>query len=177
MAVTSPVLDLLLIDTHSCYSMGIADFSQYPSGFNIVSPTIQITVPSGGYVVLTFTAQSVNIYNSTSLGFTCEDEDLQALPDGIYQFKYTINPASTYYVEKTFLRVDALQEKYDNAFLKLDLDCMSSEEDKRALFDISLYIAEAIAAANKCALDLAMKMYRKASKLLDEFVNSNCNCK
>lgn len=177
MAVTTPKLDLILIDTHNCYTMGVADISQYPANYNIVSPTIQIIIPSNEYTTLQFTAQSVNIFNSTSIGLTCDDDDLEPLPDGIYQFKYTINPANLYYVEKTILRTDALQQKYDNAFLKLDMDCNADYEDKRALLDISLYIGEAIAAANKCALDLSTRMYNKASKLLDQFLNTNCNCK
>lgn len=173
--MAEPKLDLLYIDTHSCYSIGIADFSQYPTTFNIVSPSIEITIPSGEYVTLPFTPKSVNIYNSVSLKLSCEEEDNIPLPDGIYRFKYTMNPSAKYFVEKTFLRIDQLQEKYDNAFLKLELDCTSSDIEKKELFIISLYIGEAIAAANKCAIELSMKMYRKASKLLDGFID--CKCK
>lgn len=174
MAVAYPVLNLLYIDTYSCYSLGIVDFSQYPDNYNIVSPTIQITLPIGTYVTLPFTANSVNIFNSAALLLTCEGEDLQPLPDGIYQFKYTINPSTTYFVEKSILRIDQLQEKFDNAFLKVDMDCNSDEEDKKTLIDIELIIQEAVAAANKCAIDLAIKMYQLADTKLNQF-NNGCD--
>lgn len=171
MAVTTPILNLLYLDSHSCYSMVLADISQYPENFTIVSPSIQITMPQGGYITLPFEAKNVNVFNSTSLKITCDDDELAPLPDGVYQFKYMINPFATYYVEKSILRIDRLQEKFDNAFLKLDLDCSTPSQERKELLGIETIIQEAVAAANKCAIDLSIKMYRLASKLLDKF---NC---
>ena len=168
-------LDLLYLESHSCYNLVLADVSTYETGFNIVSPTIQITMPFGSYITLPFTARSVNIYNSGALGITCDDEELVPLPDGIYRFKYTVNPASQYFVEKSVIRVDQIQEKFDNAFLKLDLDCNSTKQDMKILDNINYLIQEPMAAANKCATDLSIKMYRMASAELDKFNNNQCS--
>ncbi len=172
MAVTKPDLNLLYVDSHNCYSLMIADISKYPDNWNIVSPTIRITLPNSGYITVPFTPSNVNMYDSAALNITCGSEDLQPLPDGIYQFRYTINPSDKYFVEKSILRVDQFQEKFDNAFIKLDLDCHVDPDDKRKLEDIYIYLQEAIALANKCALDLSIKTYRKADRLLTQFNNS-----
>lgn len=61
-----------------------------------------------------------NIFGSDTLGIT-EAGCKQPLPDGIYKLKYSIAPAYANYVERTIMRVDRLQEKFDNAFLQLDM--------------------------------------------------------
>jgi len=167
-------LDLLFLDSHSCYSMVVADISTYPSDFNIVSPTIEITTPSGEYVTLPFTAKSVNIYDSLALHLTCDGDDLEPLPDGIYQFKYTITPATDYFITKTIIRTNTIQESLDNAYMKLDMDCSGSKEDEVIIQDIEYTIKESIAAANSCAQDLSMKLYRIANNKLSRFNNNKC---
>ncbi len=182
MAITVPVLDLFYLDSHSSAYLAIADVSEYPTPFNIVSPTIVVTIPSGGYVTLTFTPRQINILDSTDLGITCGDDSKVDLPDGVYKFKYQIGTSKIYSVEKSFLRTDKLQEKYDAAFLKLDLancDFPTSVEQKKYLDNINIYIQEAIAAANQCALDVASKLYNKATRMLDNFLKeTSCvNCR
>jgi hypothetical protein len=43
------------------------------------------------------------------------------LPDGIYTLKYTVEPAYENFVVKSIMRVDRIQEKFDEAFMKLDM--------------------------------------------------------
>lgn len=174
-----PKLDLLILDTHNAYTLGIADLSQYPPGFAIVAPTLQIAPPGFPSVALPFTASSISILNSENLGLTKSGQDQVKLPDGIYRIKFTVNPANVHYVEKTFMRTDGIQEKFDSAFMKADFSCgdrhfTKAERDK--LDEIYYLIQEAIAAANKCANSLAMNLYNQASKLLERFLDGKANC-
>lgn len=173
MAVPSPILDLLYLDSHSAQYIALADVSIYPSStFNIVSPTITIAIPNGQYVVLPFTPRNVNIFDSTDLGITC-DESIN-LPDGIYSFTYSIGTVPfAYSVVRTFLRTDIIQEKFDSAFLKLDLTNSietAKKEDKAYLENVNISIQEAIAAVNKGAFEVGTRMYMNASKALDTFL-------
>jgi hypothetical protein len=177
--MTQPILDLLLIDTHNSFSLGISDFSQYPTNFNIVSPSLEVTAPGFAPINISFVPNSMNIYTSENLGIVCLGEENVELPDGIYQIKYTIAPAFRYFVERSFIRVDKLQEKFDTAFMKLDIlqcDGPIRKQREEELDSINFYIQAAIAAANKCAPELAMKLYRKADKMLNYFITHKCNC-
>ncbi len=173
-------LDLLLIDTHSLQTFAIADFSTYPSSTYVpVSPTLQVCASGFPQVTLTFTPRTINVYTSENLGITCAGEPITELPDGLYKVKYTINPAYENFVEKSFLRIDKFQEKFDTAFMKLDmLECDGPirKQRKEELDTIYYFIQGAVAAANKCADDLAIKMYRKADSMLTQFIAAKCNC-
>jgi len=171
-----PKLDLLSIDTHSVYTLGIADISTYPTTFNIVSPTIQITPASLSTVTLPFSAEGINIFNSIHLGLSCDG--LVGLPDGIYRFTYSVNPAYKYSIDKTIMRVDNIQERFDQAFMKLDfLQCDTDirEEQRRSLNDIYLIIQASVAAGNRCATKLATDLLNRANKMLTRFNKNYCN--
>lgn len=179
MAVTQPILDLMLVDTHSAFSIGFADISQYPTNMPIVSPTIEITPSGFPTVSLEFNPNSINIYTSENFGFTCEGVPLQELPDGIYDVKYSIAPSYERFVVKSFIRIDKIMESFNTAFMKLDMmecDGPIQEQKRKELDTIYYYIQGAVAAANKCAPDLAIKMYRKANTMLTYFLKNKCNC-
>lgn len=170
-------LEILVLPTYNKMLLGVADASTYPSP--PVNPTIEITVPSFGTVVLPFTINDYNLFNSETLGITAPGAALVPLPDGIYKIKYSIAPAATNFIERTFLRVDQLQEKFDEAFMKLDMmecDKAIKTQSKVDLNTIYFFINGAIAAANNCALDTATKLYDQAQKMLNNFVKNNCNC-
>lgn len=172
-------LDLLIPETHDSKRLLIADVSTYPSPFTINSPTIEITPPGFPQVTAVFTAQGFMVFDSMSLEITCSDVDCEliALPDGIYYVKYSITPAWQYFVNKSFLRVNKLQEKLDKVYLKLSFmqcDEAIKKEDKRQLDTIEMYINGAIAAGNNCLDSLAMKLYNKACEYIEDFVNNRC---
>ncbi len=170
-------LDILVIPTYNIQTMGIADASTYPGP--VTAPTIEINVPGFGEVSLPFNINDFNIYTSQSLGITEVGDPLLPLPDGVYYIKYSVTPAYQNYVEKTIIRVDHLQEKFDSAFMKLDMmecDAPIKKQQKVDLNSIYYFIQGAIAAANNCAVDTANKLYAQASKMLNNFNKSNCNC-
>jgi hypothetical protein len=75
--------------------------------------------------------------------------------------------------------VERLQEKFDEAFMKLDMmecDKAIRAQSKVELNTIYFFIQGAIAAANNCAVDEANKLYLQADKMLNYFINNNCGC-
>ncbi len=172
-------LDILVIQTFSSKTLGIADISTYPDSPPVQSPTIEITIPGFGLVSIPFTPSDFNVFNSTTLEITSVGDDLTPIPDGVYTLTYSVTPAYENYVTKTIMRVEQLQEKFDEAFMKLDMmecDMAIKKQSKVDLNTIYFLIQGAIAAANECAVDVANKLYLQAAKLLSNFIKNNCGC-
>lgn len=173
-------LDILVVPTYNTLTIGIADASTYPTDPPVVTaPTIEIDVPSLGVVILPFVVNEFNIFNSASLGLTVIGEPLIPLPDGIYNFKYTVAPAYLNFVEKSIMRIDRIQEKFDEAFMKLDMmecDMAIKTQQKVDLNSIYFFIQGSLAAANNCAVAEANKLYTQANNMLNNFIKNNCYC-
>lgn len=173
-------LDILVVPTYSTHTLGITDISIYPNDPPIVTaPTIEITPPGFELVSIPFIIEEFTVYTSTTLGLTEVDEETVPLPDGIYLIKYSIAPAYTNYIEKSIMKVDSIQEKFDEAFMKLDMmecDKAIKTQSKIDLNTIYFFIQGSIAAANNCAIDESNKLYAQANKMLNNFIGSNCGC-
>jgi hypothetical protein len=174
-------LDILVIPTYNTYTLGIADASTYDTDPPVVTaPTIEITIP--GFttpVFLPFVVNDFNIFNSTSLGLSAVGDPLIPLPDGIYYLRYTVSPAYINYVEKNIMRTELIQEKFDSAFMKLDMmecDLAIKTQSKVNLNSIYYMISGSIAAANNCAIDTANTLYIQANNMLNNFIRNNCGC-
>ena len=174
------ILDILVIPTYNTLTLGVADASTYDTDPPVVtSPTIEITMPGFAPVSLPFNVNDFNIFNSTSLGLTSVGDPLIPLPDGIYTLTYSVAPAYQNFVTKTIIRVEQLQEKFDNAFMKLDMmecDLAIKTQAKVDLNSIYYMIQGSIAAANNCAVDTSNKLYIQANKMLNNFIKTNCGC-
>jgi hypothetical protein len=172
-------LDILVVPTYNTQTLGIADASTYPVSPPVSSPTIDINIPGLGVVSLPFAINDFNIFNSTSLGITAVGQPLLPLPDGVYYLKYSVAPAFSNFVDKTIIRVDRLQEKFDSAFMKLDMmecDLAIKKQQKVTLTSIYFLVQGAIAAANNCAVDTSNKLYKQADRMLDNFMRNGCGC-
>jgi len=132
------VLDLLVLPTYSSLTLGIADASVYE-----VQPeaaTIEITVPGFDTVSLPFSIDNYNVYTSSTLGITVVGATYSPLPDGVYYLKFSISPAYASYIEKSIMRIEQIQEKFDAAFMKLDImECdkaikMQSKVDLNSIY-------------------------------------------
>lgn len=170
------VLDIAVVPTYNMNLLAVADGSTYTA--IPTSPTIEIIPANFAKAVIPFTPSQLNIFNSTDLGITT-GTDYLPLPDGIYTLTYSIAPAYENFVTKTMLRVDQLQEKFDKAFLKLDMmecDRAVKTQQKVELSTAYFLIQGAMAAANNCATVEAMKLYSQASKMLDYYNGSGCGC-
>lgn len=172
-------LNFVVVPTYNTLTLGVADASTYPASPPVSAPTIQIDVPGFGVVTLPFNINDFNIYTSTNLGINDISGGMLPLPDGVYTITYSVAPAYENYVTKSIMRVDQLQETFDNAFMKLDMmecDLAIKKQQKVTLDSIYYFIQESIAAANNCALDTANKLYNQASNMLNNFIKNNCNC-
>jgi hypothetical protein len=172
-------LDFVVVQTNNTTTMTIVDSSTYPNDPpNVSAPTIEITVPAFGTVSLPFAVNSYNIFNSASLGLS-EVGNVEEIPDGVYFIKYSIAPAFENYVEHSIIRVDKLQEKFDQAFMTLDMmecDRAIKEQSFVTLNTIYLFIQGAVAAANNCATIEANNLYKQADNALDHFIRKDCGC-
>lgn len=172
-------LDILVIPTYNTKTMGVADASTYPDSPPISAPTIEIDVPGFGVATLPFVPNDFNIFSSNNIGLTGIGEPSLPLPDGQYKLTYSVTPAYENYVTKTFMRVDQLQEEFDKVFMGLDMmecDLATKKQAKVDLYTVYLLIQGSMAAANNCAVDVANKLYTKASKMLANMSNNNCGC-
>jgi hypothetical protein len=172
-------LDILVIPLYDKLLLGIADASTYPTSPAVSSPTIEISVPGFDKVILPFNKNDFNIFNSASLGLTAVEDPLLPIPDGIYTIRYSVTPAYKNFVQKTTLRIDQLQERFDEAFMKLDMmecDMAIKTQQKVELNSIYFFIQGAIAAANNCATDAANRLYNQANNMLNNFIRRGCNC-
>lgn len=175
-------LNIIYTETYSLESFGIKDISTYLVG-PIYNPKITICVPGFGEKEIDFIPNQLNVFDSTVLGITelgCEQE----LPDGIYTLKYctTLNalPISLKTcTQLSFFRVHKLQEKFDNAFLSLEISECDGFLKKQELLNLSIinaFIQTTIASANNCSEKQALTLYKKANSMLDRFENSDCGC-
>jgi len=173
-------LDILVINTYNTFTLGIADISTYPTEPPVVtSPTIEITMPGFDPVAIPFTVQDFNVFNSATLGLSEVGDPYLPLPDGVYYLRYSVAPAYENYVEKTIMRIEQIQEKFDNAFMKLDMmecDMAIKTQAKVDLNSIWYMIQGSVAAANNCAVDTSNKLYVQANNMLNNFISNNCGC-
>jgi hypothetical protein len=172
-------LDFLVIPTYNVQTLGIADASTYPAAPPVTSPTIEITAPGFELVSLPFNINDFNVYTSATLGLTTVGDPLLPLPDGVYYIKYSVTPAYVNFVQKSIMRVDQLQEKFDSAFMKLDMmecDAAIRKQQMVELNSIYFFIQGSIAAANNCAIDTSNKLYNQANRMLNQFIANRCNC-
>jgi len=172
-------LDILVPPSYSVNILSVTDASVYPDDPPLVSaPSIEISIPGFGTKILPFKPLETNIFASDTLGIT-EAGCKQPIPDGIYHLKYSVAPAYKNYVEKTIMRIDKLQEKFDSAFLKLNMmecDGAIKTQSSVQLNTINFFIQGSLAAANNCAEKEANKLYNQADQMLDSFIKSDCGC-
>jgi hypothetical protein len=171
-------LNILVVPTYSTLTLAIADASIYPSTPPVLAPFIEIDIPGFGIKILPFICNTINVFTSATLGIT-EEGCTQPIPDGVYRFKYSVAPANENYVERSILRVEKLQEKFDSAFLQLDMmecDMALKTQSSVTLNTINFFIQGAIAAANNCAENESMTLYSKADNMLNNFLRTNCGC-
>lgn len=172
-------LDFIVTPTYSTKTFAITDASTYPNTPpQVGNPTLTVSIPGFDTVDLVFTVNSLNLIDSSDLGITDTGQD--PLPDGVYVFRYAVDPAEENFVEKTIMRVEQLQEKFDEAFMKLDMmqgDTNIKKQQKVTLDTIYYFIQGAIAAANNCSTNEAVRLYQKADNLLYDFTQRGECCR
>lgn len=172
-------LDFVVVNTNNVLTLTVVDSSIYPTQpANESAPTMEITPPGFPTVSIPFAMESYNVYNSSNLGISALGIS-EPLPDGIYHLKYSVAPAYENYIEHSIIKVDKLQEKFDIAFMTLDMmecDRAIKTQSFVTLNTIYFFIQGAIAAANNCALIEANKLYTQANTMLTNFIKKDCGC-
>jgi hypothetical protein len=176
-------LNFLVINTYSTLTLGVADTSTYDSGptgasMLITLPTGVTTLTGGTTVTVPFTPNDYNVFNSATLQLSAVGVT-NPLPDGIYGLRYSIATPTTAPVSKSIMRTAKIQEKFDNAFMKLDMmecDMAIKTQQKVVLSSIYFLIQGSTAAANNLAYTQSAKLYQQANMMLDNFLLNNCGC-
>lgn len=177
---TLPTLRLALVDLKDQGSICISDISTY---LTIPSPSavsLQIQAPGWPMLNVPFQPGSLNVYKCGDLGILCEIVNCCPLPDGIYSVTYTTStiPPATTSIVKTFIKIDQIECRFQNAFLKVDLECDCEYEEKKKykemLREIDLLINGSVAAANDCNDLLSVKLYQQADALIDRIYSKLC---
>jgi hypothetical protein len=179
-------LNFLVINTYSTLTLGVADTSTYDSGptgasMLITFPTLPVpvkTMSGASSIAVPFTPNDYNVFNSATLQLTPVGTTT-SLPDGVYGLTYSIVTPSTNAASKSIMRTDKIQEKFDNAFMKLDMmecDMAIKTQQKVTLNSIYYLIQGSIAAANNSAITQSYKLYQQADMMLDNFLKNNCGC-
>lgn len=166
--ITTPILNISILETYNAAEISILDTSQYPLSYTPQNPYIEITPPGYFKQIQVFTPRSINVYNSVTLNMS---DDPGTLPDGIYKIRYSITPNYQTFVEKSYYKIDQLKEAFDRAFLSMgDILCDSHASEKTRLYlnEAEFYIQAAVAAANSCNDKLAQELYEKAKKMIDK---------
>lgn len=166
------ILNFLILPTYDLNTIAIVDASTYdvPPVFAVV----EVEVPGFGTISnIPLVTEGTTILNSIILEISV---DIQPLPDGIYCFRFDVDDNI---VEKRIMRTDKIQEKFDEAFMKLDMmecDRAIKTQSKVDLNTIYFFIQGSIASANNCATIESTKLYIQADKMLNNFIKTNCGC-
>lgn len=169
------VIDILIIPTYDLTTLAVMDNSTYDGADPIATLTIE--VPGFDTVTgLQFNTSTLNIYNSVDLGISTEVENL---PDGNYCVSYLLDGETEASVTKRIMREDVLQQKFDEAFMKLDLmecDKAIKKQSKVELMSIYFFMQAAMAASNNCSVNDATRLYIQADTMLNSLISENCSC-
>jgi len=169
---------IVTLPTYDVTSMAVADASTYPPYTIVSNPNLLVTPPGFPAVSIPFIIKTYMILTSDVLGISDEGVHMP-LPDGVYNITYSFDPVFTNFDKISIMRVDQIQEKFDNVFMGLDMmECEQAvkEQTKVTLNTIYLLIQGSVAAANNCATIEAYKLYDQANKMLDSLINKNCGC-
>jgi hypothetical protein len=185
---TLPSLRLSLIDLRDQGSIAIVDLSSYGVLPITADISLQITPPGWPTLNVPFNPGVVNVYKCGDLGITCPIVDCCPLPDGIYNVVYTVryipvgsasSAQQTTTINQTFIKVDQLDCRFSNLFLKVDLECDCTSDDqkkyKQQLREVDLLKNGAVAAANDCDELLAYKLYAQADRYIDRIYAQFCS--
>lgn len=170
-------LNILVIPTYSKDTLGMLDASVYDG--DPTSGSIEITPPDYDAVTLSFNWGEYNVFTSEDLEITDAGDDTVPLPDGVYSYTYSITPEDADAITGSFMRIEQLQEKFDAAFMRLDMmecDKAIKKQSKVELSTIYFFMQAALSAANNCAVYEANQLYTTANRMLDTFIIKNCGC-
>jgi hypothetical protein len=175
------ILGLYIPESNDCTTQKVIDASTYIESFPVENGLLEVTPP--GYdcpviisviknfnTVLTVSNLGISQGNSNSIGIT--------LPDGIYHYKYSVDPNDDIYVEYDVMRTCKLSAKYREAIRQLFKKRVSLG---KTIFSENLkqlsYIDQLIRTSQYMVQDgvgdkrAAVELYNEANSLLGDYNN------
>lgn len=183
------LLDLYIPETFDVKTLRIEDNSVYDEGYEVANQIVEIK-PPGKDCYIPFYVTDVDcpwrfsIYTCLSLQICkagCSDT-MAALPDGIYEIKYSIDPNLSTMVEFLHFRTTRITKRLAEvtcAFFGKKCDYKKSQykELLDKLIEIEFTIKAAKWKAEECLESIeAIELYKHAEELLKEFENGGCKC-
>lgn len=167
----------------SCKTLKLIDASSYNPDIVTSNAILEVTPPGFSRPVvfpvqagfsITLNSSTLNILPAVTL------DQLIDLPDGIYYYKYSIQPNNQIFVEYSVLRMCQLSQKFYHAVCQLfsereKITRREFEEKRRNLTWIKELMDAAKYQVEECGHEnSAIEMYNEANRLLDR--KNNCYC-
>lgn len=177
-------LSLEVPDTNNVKVLRIFDTSLYASQFDTSCGLLQITSPGFNIPVNIDVLPHYNlVLNACTLGLQHQGcgETSAALPDGIYQIRYSVAPNDKVFVEYQHLRTAQTMNKYATELAKLEMAACEPAADVKVRLNELLTIKSFIEAA-KVKVEYAhqpqqgMELLIYAQKRLNKLTGPCVNC-
>lgn len=176
-------LILTIPDSNDCRVQKIFDSSIYNDSISISNALLEVTPPGYDCPVVLNTSKNFNILlNSSNLKMIQSNSGVitSNLPDGIYHYKYSVDPNVRMFVEYDVLRTCKIMSKYRDAIRKIfDRRATYTFDIFKQKLESLLYISQLIEAAKVMILDEngnnknAIELYNEANVLLKDY--NNCD--
>lgn len=174
------ILGIDVIPTINDQIIHLFDTSLYSDGLQITCPRLEISIPGFRDIRLLEPDSLFNLaLNGVDLNLIHEDADeLPALPDGLYNIKYSISPNEYVHVEIDHLRTVILEKEIFKLRCAVGMSsCTPSEEMHKQLKSINEledYVKAAKAYVECEMLDEALDLFEYAHKLLKRISVQSC---
>ena len=182
MAIDTTVvrLDFEVLKTNSCKTLKILDLSNWSIAVDDISYVQVLTPGQVKPVTHVFQKGKLNILNSNNLNLSdvTDYSQLAPLPDGIYTITLLQCENDPLAVTHYHFQDCQIRCQVASKLIALDLTCSSCRTElMKEIQDISLFLDAAQANADKCNVNKAMELYRRAQTALDRIGGaSRKNC-
>lgn len=178
-------LNIYIPESFDLRTLIVQDVSDY-DGRTVLNPVLEVKAPGQNCYIPFYprVGWCNQILNCSNLKICCVDcpGQLTALPDGIYSFKYSIDPNLYTIVEFNHLRTTQLSKNYIETvckFFSKKCDYKHSEylDLLNKLNEIDFTIKAAKWKVEECLESQAgLDLYEKAKTLLNDFNTTGCQC-
>lgn len=115
-------LGLYIPESNDCKVQKVIDMSVYIESFNVENGLLEVTPPGYNCPVIIYVGKNFNTILTVSnlqIAQSNSNSVNMTLPDGIYHYRYSIDPNAQIFVEQDELRVCKLQVKYRDSIRRL----------------------------------------------------------
>jgi hypothetical protein len=172
-------LSLFIAKDCDCATHKVLDSSVYAQGVDIANAILEVIPPGYTCPVIYEVGQNFNLtlnIANLEIMLPLNNYQLGNMPDGIYHYKYSVDPNVKTAVELDRLRTCKIRNKVKDAYLKLLLEKWKVNNNifKEGLKKIN-YIEDLIKTAEFSAEDGQLKtakvLYEEANNLVNDFNN------